>query len=192
MSGDEIARLSYLVLLLVAVGGWFIAEARGNMGKSVRQAMVWGFLFLGLIAAYGLWGDIRNEVAPRQALSQSGVIEVPAHFDGHYYLTLRLDGVDVDFVVDTGATDVVLSQSDAQRVGLKPALLDYSDVAQSANGLVRSAPVIIEEVALEGIVDQNVAVSVNEGEMDISLLGMGYLRYFDRIEITNDTMILTR
>ena len=91
--GEEFGRAAYLVLLLVAVGGWMIAANRQQLGKMAQQAAIWGFIFLGAIAAVGLWTDIRDEVAPRAAVMADGArIEIPRGIDGHYHLTLGLNG----------------------------------------------------------------------------------------------------
>ncbi len=58
MTGDDYGRLAYLALLLVAVAGWMISANRGRIGKMAQQAAVWGFIFLGTVAAIGLWSDI--------------------------------------------------------------------------------------------------------------------------------------
>jgi aspartyl protease family protein len=42
------------------------------------------------------------------------------------------------------------------------------------------------------MIDRNVPVVVNEGEMQQSLLGMRYLQRFDRLEISGGTMVLER
>jgi aspartyl protease family protein len=193
MDSFDTARLVYLVLLGIAVGGWFIAEHRHALGRTLRVGLAWAFIFLGVIAGYGLWGDIRDDVAPRQTVfTGDAQVEVPRAFDGHYYLTLDLEGVPVSFVVDTGATDMVLSRTDAARIGLDPGALAYTGVAGTANGQVRTARVRLEDVSLGGITDRNVSASVNAGEMDTSLLGMSYLNRFSRIEIANGRLVLER
>ena len=193
MDGYEFGRLTYLVLLGVAVTIWFIAEHRQSLGKSLRMAIAWGMIFLGVIAAVGLWGDIRDDVLPRQSVvAEGGIIEVPRSFDGHYYLTLGINGTPVDFVVDTGASDMVLSRADAARAGIDSGNLIFSGRAQTANGLVETAQVRLDEVSLGGITDRGVRAAVNGGEMDISLLGMGYLDRFERLEIRDGRMLLER
>ncbi len=192
MSGDTIGQLAYLVLLLLAVGGWFVAEQRGNLGKTARQAAAWGLIFVGVIAAVGLWGDIRSTVMPRQQVTGAGRIEVPRGPDGHYYLVAQLDGKPVRFIVDTGASDVVLTLQDARRVGIDTSALAFSGTATTANGPVRTAYARVGEFRLGDIVDRNVMVSINGGEMDGSLLGMSYLRRFAKIEIAGNKLILTR
>lgn len=191
MTGDDYGRMIYLVLLLIAVGGWMLAAGRRQLGQMAQQAAVWGFIFLGTIAAIGLWGDIRDDVVPRAAVID-GRIEIPLGRDGHYHLTLHLGGEPVDFIIDTGATDLVLSLADAARIGIDPDSLVFSGQATTANGVVRTARIRIPRVEIGGAIDTNVPASVTEGEMDTSLLGMSYLARFARIEISGNRMILER
>ena len=124
MADVDYGRLIYLVLLLAAVGSWLFVQNRQTLGKTVQQLAIWAFIFLGVIAGYGLWDDIRSTVLPQQsAMTSAGQIEVPRSPDGHYYLTLDVNTVPVSFLVDTGATDVVLNAQDARNVGELPGSL---------------------------------------------------------------------
>ena len=192
MSTDQIMQLTYLVLLGAAIGGSAIIAGRSNMGKMAQQAAIWALIFVGVIGAYGLWEDISNDVNPRQSIIDDSTIAAPRGNDGHYHLTLEINGAAVDFVVDTGASQVVLSQQDAARIGLDPATLDYSGNANTANGAVRTAPVILDQVVLGGITDRNIPAVVNGGAMDDSLLGMTYLGLYNRIEISDGQLVLNR
>jgi aspartyl protease family protein len=192
MDGSDIARFAYLALLGAVVAGYFLAQNRKNLGKVAQQAMIWVLIFVGMIAGYGLWSDIQRDLAPRQSVLSTGQVEVPRMFDGHFYLTARLNGEPVEFVVDTGATDVVLTKADARRIGIDPDTLTYTGSAMTANGMVRTARARVERISVGEIEDRNLEVWINEGEMDRSLLGMAYLRRFSRIEIADDTLILTR
>jgi aspartyl protease family protein len=193
MSGDDTARLIYLVLLGGAIALWFFAQNRESLGKLTQQALVWGLIFVGAIAVVGLWGDIRATVQPGQAgYVGADRIEVPRAIDGHYYLRAQVNGAPVDFVVDTGATLIVLTQSDAERAGLNPDDLAYIGRAYTANGEVRTAPVKLDTLAIGPIKDQGVTAVVNEGDLEMSLLGMAYLQRYSSVEISNNRMILTR
>ncbi|WP_372603306.1 TIGR02281 family clan AA aspartic protease [Actibacterium sp.] len=193
MSADDTARFIYLGLLLAAVGGYFLAHARKRPGRIAQQATVWGLIFLGVIAAAGLWGDIRQTVAPRQMVyADQGRIVVPRGADGHYHVVAQINGVDVPFVVDTGAGELVLTRRDAQRVGLNPDGLSFRAQARTANGSVATAPVRLDRVQLGPFTDRNQRAWVNGGEMDTSLMGMGYLQHFDKIEITGTQLVLSR
>ncbi len=193
MDDFDLGRLTYLVVLGCAVVFWFFAVNRNSMNKVLQQAMIWGFLFIGVIAAYGLWEDVRQTTNPRQMVTtDAGQIELPRAPDGHYYLVADINGAMLEFVVDTGATEIVLSQEDARRIGFNPQRLDYIGRAMTANGEVRIAPVRLERMAVGPVVDEDVRAVVNEGDLDGSLLGMSYLQRFQSMEITNGRLILTR
>jgi len=193
MDSTETGRLIYLVLLGSVVASYFFVANRDKLGQMARTAVLWGLIFLGVVAGYGLWSDIRQDVMPRQTVfGDQARVEVPRSADGHYYLTLALNDVKLRFVVDTGATDIVLSQQDAARIGIDLGGLTYAGVAGTANGVVRTARTTVDRMDLGSINDRNVAVWVNQGEMDTSLLGMAYLRRFSRIEIADGKMILER
>lgn len=192
MSPDNLASLAYLGLLGAAIAGWFLLQNRDRLGQLAQQAVVWALIFVGVIAAAGLWSDIRDDVVPRQTMVGAAGIEVPQARDGHYYLTLEINGEPIDFVVDTGATDMVLGRNDARRAGIDPEDLVYMGSAATANGTVRTARVTLDSVALGSIEDEGLSAVVTDGDLTGSLLGMGYLRLFGRIEIENGRLLLTR
>ncbi len=192
MNGDQIAQIAYLGLLGAALAGIYLVSHRETLSKTLQQAAVWVLIFLGVIAGVGLWSDIQRNISPHQSVVSDNRIEVPQSADGHYHLILDINGTPVDFVVDTGATEMVLSREDAARIGIDVDNLAYLGTALTANGMVRTAPIRLDRVALGPIVDQNVRAVVNEGELFGSLLGMGYLDRFQRIEIAGDRLILTR
>ncbi|QFU09132.1 hypothetical protein PARPLA_01733 [Rhodobacteraceae bacterium THAF1] len=192
MTGDDIGNFLYLALLGAAIFGYFIAANRQSMGRTLRYLALWGLIFVGVIAAAGLWPTVRDQIAPQQVLTASGALEVPLGPDGHYHMTLGINGAPIRFVVDTGATDLVLSQDDARRAGIEPDTLAYLGRAQTANGTVPMAQVRLETVTLGETVERNVPASVNGGEMFGSLLGMSYLSRFGRISIENNRLTLER
>ncbi|MCV6593157.1 MAG: TIGR02281 family clan AA aspartic protease [Silicimonas sp.] len=192
MDSQDFPRLIYLLILLVAVGGWALAEARANLGKSLRMMLAWGMILLGLVAGYGLWEDVRRDIAPRQTVSaDGGAIEVPRGPGGHFFLTVNVQGTPLEFIVDTGATDVVLTLDDARAVGLDPDNLPFLGSARTANGPVKTAFTTVEFMAVGPARYDRVQVAVNGGEMEESLLGMTFLSRFDKIEISNGSLILT-
>ena len=125
-------------------------------------------------------------------MSDTGQIAVPRARDGHYYLTLTINDTPVTFLVDTGASEMVLNARDARRVGIDPQDLAYLDRATTANGEVQTARVKLDSVVLGPIHDQDVTAWVNKGALEQSLLGMGYLQRYSGFEIRNNELILTR
>ena len=189
----QYGNLAYLVLLGAVLAFWFFVQNRQSLNKTLQQGAVWALIFLGTIAAVGLWGDIRQTVTPQQmVMTDTGRVEVPRGPDGHYYLTLDINETPVRFVVDTGATGMVLTKADATRVGLTDDDMIFYSEAMTANGPVRTAPVRLEDVALGPFHDSNVRAFVNEGDMTKSLLGMEYLNRYARLEISNGRLVLER
>jgi len=191
MDSETLARLGYLALLLAAVGGWVIVEYRGRIGQALRTAAAWGLIVIGLMAGYGLWQDIRTDITPRATVTEAGDIRLPRAEDGHFYITAEVDGTPITFMADTGATNIVLSTRDARRIGIDPESLLYMGEARTANGTVRTARVTLPDLTFGPYRDEGLSAWVNEGEMDISLMGMAYLGRF-RIQIDGNEMILTR
>ncbi|SFK59625.1 retropepsin-like aspartic protease family protein [Shimia haliotis] len=193
MTGDDFGHLAYLLVILVFVGFWVFGSQRQRVSKSIQHLAIWGLIFLGAIAAVGLWDDIRSTVQPVQTVMQDeNRIELPRAPDGHFHATLVINGQSVKFIVDTGASDMVLSKQDATRAGLDPDNLPYFGRAMTANGEVKTAFVRLDEVRFGSFTDRNVAASVNGGEMSGSLLGMSYLNRFAQITIAGNKLILTR
>ena len=188
MSTDALGYAAFLVILLA--GLVLTALPRSNFGRVVKQAGSWALIFVGVTVGAGIWQDIRDEI-PAQSYAGS-VVSVPQGPGGHYFLTLELDGTPVEFMVDTGATDIVLSHEDAGRVGIDANRILYSGIAETANGTVRTGTVRLDEVRLGPIADRDVRVSVTEGQMPSSLLGMSYLDRFGSIQIEGGRLTLTR
>ncbi|MCX8952853.1 TIGR02281 family clan AA aspartic protease [Ruegeria sp. NA] len=193
MDSFDIGRLIYLALLGAALLMWFVTHNRQSLGKTLQQVMAWVFIFVGVIALVGLWEDIRSSVAPAPQMSVTGnSVEVPRAYDGHYYLPVLVNGELITFLVDTGASQIVLNARDAKRAGIDPDQLNYFGRALTANGEVRTAPVRLETLTIGPITDQNVSAWVNEGELDKSLLGMEYLHRFSSIQFADGKLILSR
>lgn len=190
MPDDTVMRLVYLGVLLAALAGWAIVEMRKGLGRTVKMMLAWGMILLGLMAVYGLWGDITRGLRPSQQ-ADAAQVTLPRAADGHYYARLSVQGKDILFMVDTGATDVVLTRRDARKLGIDPASLLYLGQAFTANGPVRTARVDLSDVRFGPFRDASLGASVNEGEMDGSLLGMAYLNQF-QITISGDQMVLSR
>ena len=101
-----------------------------------------------------------------------------------------MNGVALRFLVDTGASDVVLGPADARRLGFDVAALDYSRRYRTANGVVFGAPVTLDRVRVGPIALDDVRASVNGAEMARSLLGMSFLGRLKGYEVSDDVLTL--
>jgi aspartyl protease family protein len=95
---------------------------------------------------------------------------------GHYRTDARVDGVKVDFLVDTGATAVMLSASTAARLGIRPARSEYTAKVMTGNGEIKAAIVLLNKIEVGDIVVRDVRALVHSDEkMQVDLLGMTFL-----------------
>jgi aspartyl protease family protein len=130
--------------------------------------------------------------APEQAIeaTQTGSLTLRADSRGHYLLTAEVDGKPIRFLVDTGASSVVLSRKDADRLDLRNDELIFTQVYSTPGGLVRAAPVSLREVRIGALRVSHVRASVSERPMDISLLGASFLNRLAGYEVSGGKMTL--
>jgi len=102
-------------------------------------------------------------------------ITVPSGPGGHFFVEARVDGEPIRFLVDSGASAVVLDPADARRIGLGPERLRFSERFRTANGLVRVAPVVLRELRIGQLAMWHVPAVVNEAPIGVSLLGASFL-----------------
>ena len=109
---------------------------------------------------------------------------------GHYRVEAAVNGVPVAFMIDTGASDIVLSPADAERLGLRPDRLRYTGRASTANGEVALAPVSLREIRIGQLTLRDVDAVVNRSPMPFSLLGMSFLASLEGWEARGDRLLL--
>lgn len=135
------------------------------------------------------------EAPPRAAAASAvlddHVVRLPADGRGHFHADAVVEGRATRMLVDTGASLVVLRESDARAAGLRedPAGRDYS--LSTANGVVRARGATIREMRLGPIILRDVeAVILPDAQLGASLLGMSFLRRLRGFEITGRELTL--
>lgn len=183
--------------VLAFVGASLFLHRRVALGNAVRYALIWiavgGVLVLGYSFRHeaAMLGErLMAELVPHRGRVVDGTIAIAAGRDGHFVVEADVDGHAVRFLVDTGASDVVLSPADAKRLGFDPAKLSFTKTYRTANGLVQGAPVRLGAVAIGPITVSDVAASVNGAAMTRSLLGMSFLNRLSGYEVTGGRLVL--
>lgn len=110
--------------------------------------------------------------------------------DGHFYADGMVNGAQVHFIVDTGATSVALTRADAQAAGIQFAPGDFTATGRGAGGAIALKPVSIDRVAVGPVEAHNVDGVIVDGDLPVSLLGQSWLRRVGAVTITGDTMVL--
>jgi aspartyl protease family protein len=193
LSPDEQARLFYVSILAIAALATVFALYRERLGAALQNAAIWGLIIVGLVLAYGFrdrvglalfggWPEVVGEDTVRLRRGD----------DAHFHAVLTINGQEIEFLVDTGASGIVLDPRDAVAAGFDLDRLAFTEEARTANGIVRGAPVTLDTVALGPFLDHDVRASVNEVPIGASLLGMSYLDRFGTVTISGDTLTLSR
>lgn len=122
---------------------------------------------------------------------------IPAGANGHFFVTARVKKqppsyalVDITFLVDTGASLVALTRSDARSLGFETRNLDFSGVSQTANGEVRYASVVLPELRVGAFRVKDLPASVVDGQLEISLLGNSFLSQLKSYEVADGQLVL--
>jgi len=195
--GDQAYVIQAIAIIAFLSAGLIFAR-RINVKETVRNIAIWLAIAAVLIVGLSFRDEIesvalrvRSELVPGYALESGEHELVLTESDGgNFYIFGEANGVRVRFLIDTGASDTVLTPSDAANLGIDVRALDFSRVYGTANGLGRGAPYTLESLSVGPISISPMPVSVNEAEMGSSLLGMTFLRRLRSFEIQGRRLIL--
>lgn len=203
IDNDSFARVIFLLpfALLLSAG---IVTSRRNLGQNLRYAIWWLLIALGLVIGYverddalTLKDKVLAALLPGHAVvattsdGQQQVI-LQRSSGGHFSTTVSINGVELPMMVDTGASAVVLRAEDVAKLGINPDELNYGVTVNTANGDALAAPVRLRQVAIGGIVRENVRALVTQpGRLQSGLLGMTFLSTLDSVQIRGDELRLT-
>jgi aspartyl protease family protein len=120
-----------------------------------------------------------------------GAVIVPADRRGHFLVEPIVDGRRIRMLVDTGASSVALSHEDAVSAGIRVGPDDFTISVSTANGVTKAAPVRIAEIQIGDITVRGVeGVVARPGALNVSLLGMSFLKRLGGFEITQGRLTM--
>ena len=129
-----------------------------------------------------------NRSLPTSLVEGQSEIELVANRNGHYVASGLINGEEVIFLLDTGATSVSVPVSVASKIGL---VGEYPQQVRTANGTITVQTTLLDSVSLGGLKLDRVRGHINPGmQGDEVLLGMSFLRYFD-LKTSNDRLTIS-
>lgn len=199
MSENNWQEAIYLIILIVMMLSAVFSRQDLNWRKIIKYLLIWGGIGFVVIALYVYrfeFSDFKtrfaseiNPTSPKINAQKQIILNIAQ--DGHFYTRLKINNVEVLFMVDTGASDMMLNINDAKKIGIDVNRLVFNRPYQTANGRSFGAIINLKEVDIAGIKFNNVRASVNDADMGVNLLGMSFLRRFSKYEFFQDRLILT-
>jgi aspartyl protease family protein len=199
---DQFARIAYLLALLVLVTGFGYFFYHSRIGEMIRATLFWGMIVLMLALVYSyrfeletISGRVLSELLvsrPQTITSSDGVtVQVARARGGDFSVQAQVNGAAVNMLVDTGASSVVLTQEAAKAANLPLDLLKYDVLVETASGRTRAAAVVLDRVAVGGIVERRVPALISApGDLKTSLLGMSFLNRLQSFEVSGGRLML--
>ncbi|UZE94995.1 retropepsin-like aspartic protease family protein [Alkalimarinus alittae] len=142
----------------------------------------------------GVWEDKQHNPNQNLATISDDVSKTSVALErnryGHYVFNGQINGHDATFMIDTGATDVVIPQALADKIGLK----HYGQSqASTANGIITVFKTSLKRVSIGPITLYNVSASINPAmtSEDEVLMGMSALKQLE-LRQKNTTLTLSQ
>lgn len=153
--------------------------------------MIERVLFIATIAGgatLGVFWPLTKDKAP-SANAAALEVTLQRSSDRHFYANATVNGKPVRFLVDTGASEIALTEDDARNVGITVDPSKYELLGQGASGIVRGQYVQLDRIEVGGIRESSTKAVVVQGA-NISLLGQPFLENLDEIVIRKSEMTL--
>lgn len=110
---------------------------------------------------------------------------------GHFVAQFKLNGRNMEAMVDTGATVIALNRSTARRIGIALEAADFKYEVRTANGAVKAAAAVLDRVQIGRISLDNVEAMVLEDKaLDGVLVGMSFLKRLQKFQIQDGALVM--
>lgn len=197
-AGEVFANLAFVLLAMVLLAS-IIPHYRNRLPSALRDMLIWIAIVLVISIAYAyrdmlepVRSRVMGELQPgRSQSAQAGVVEVIRRRDGHFVVEGMTNGTKLTLLFDTGASSVVLTEEDAQRIGINLRDLNFDTLVSTANGATRTAPVTLETLTIGTITLRQVrALVARRGTLHTNLLGHSFLDRLESYSVRGDRLTL--
>jgi len=184
----------YLLMAVMLIAGALIGR-RAPLARGITSILAFVVIFGAGFIVFSFRDDL-HYVAQRLEAEATGkpvqlasdVIRVPIAVDGHFWIQAEVNGVPVDFLVDSGATMTTIGRKTAALAGV--AVSDgRNQVVRTGNGLIRVATGRAQTVSVGDIERRNVRMFVADGD-ELNVLGMNYLTSLKRWSVEGRWLVL--
>ncbi len=195
---DSMMRLAFLGVLAAFVGGTFFTGGWRTVGADLRALAFWVGALIIVAGLYGFRHDLRaagiklaGAIIPGFAVEAGNDLVVTRGRNGMFVINGEVNGAQVRFLFDTGASGISLTADDARRAGITPGPDEFTLPTSTANGIAHVAPVRLGRIGVGPITLSDLRATVSKpGALGTSLLGHGFLDRLGSYEVRGDQLIL--
>ena len=193
---DDTGSLIYAVLLLVLVASSLFAR-RLPLGETLKMALTWALIFAALFVVFTfrsdlkiVWERVATEMGLRNGLQEDGTLRIPKDPSGHFSVTATVNGHEVRFMVDSGATTTSMSLGAAKAANVDVSKSGFPVIVETANGTTEMQRARLQRLSIGPIKRQDFPVLVSYTLGDTNLLGMNFLNTLQGWRVEGDTLVL--
>jgi len=207
-STDQTAHVIFMMLAVGIVASGLLAR-RLPLMRLLAWACTWALLLLGVFFVFRAlepqitkWQQSRRGGAvtgtPIPAAMTSlpsteatgGLVRIPMSNDGHYWVEAVVNGQNIRFLIDSGASTTAISQQTASALPLSPDPLGGMVMVQTANGPISAQRSILPAMEIGSIHAIDLPVIVSPAFGTVNVLGMNFLGKLKSWRVEDGTMIL--
>jgi len=193
MTNDLMLGSVYIVMAMTLVLGALISR-REPAAKLFTMALAWVVIFAAGFVLF-TFRDNLGWVAQRlkaeavgTPVEQGQETRIPMAIDGHFWVNAKLNGRDVKFLVDSGATTTTIDRGTARDAGVEVSSR-RDQFVRTGNGVIRVASGRADELTVGGIKRHGVALEIADND-DLNVLGMNYLSTLSRWSVEGRWLVL--
>jgi aspartyl protease family protein len=193
MTNDMMLGGVYLLMALMLVAGALMTR-REPAAKLFTIALAWvaifaaGFVLFTFRDNFGWVAQRLKAEAVGTPVQTGQETRIPMAIDGHFWVDAKVNGRDVKFLVDSGATTTTIDRDTAQAAGIQISSR-RDQYVRTGNGIVRVASGRADELTVGGITRHGVALQIADND-DLSVLGMNYLSSLSRLSVEGRWLVL--
>jgi aspartyl protease family protein len=193
MTNDMMLGGVYLLMALMLVAGALMTR-REPAAKLFTIALAWvaifaaGFVLFTFRDNFGWVAQRLKAEAVGTPVQTGQETRIPMAIDGHFWVDAKVNGRDVKFLVDSGATTTTIDRDTAQAAGIQISSR-RDQYVRTGNGIVRVASGRADELTVGGITRHGVALQIADND-DLSVLGMNYLSSLSRWSVEGRWLVL--
>lgn len=193
MTNDMMLGGVYILMAIMLVLGSLMAR-REPAAKMITMALAWvaifaaGFVLFTFRDDFGWVAERLRAEAVGTPVQQGRETRIPMALDGHFWVTAKLNGQDVKFLIDSGATMTTIDRDTAKRAGVVVSPR-RDEFVRTGNGIIRVSSGRASELEVGGIMRSDVGLQVADND-DLNVLGMNFLSSLSRWGVEGRWLVL--